>query len=62
MLRSHSDGEEDQEGHSGKHLRLSMVLGDAELEFFDTIELVASLSYLLQVNPPLCLSCRLQSS
>lgn len=35
---------------SGKDLRLSMVLGEAELELFDSIELIASLSYLLQVR------------
>ncbi len=39
-----------EEFGSNKDLRLSMVLGDAELELFDSIELIASLSYLLQVR------------
>jgi hypothetical protein len=47
-----------EEMGSGKDLRLSMVLGDAELELFDSIELIASLSYLLQVRSlPLLYSC-----
>jgi hypothetical protein len=43
-----------EEYGSGKDLRLSMVLGDAELELFDSIELIASLSYLLQVRACAC--------
>jgi hypothetical protein len=42
-LHSRSDEED-------KNSRLSMVLGDAELELFDSIELIASLTYLLQVG------------
>ena len=50
ISRLHSSSEDALTDSKTNQLRLSMVLGDAELELFDTIELIASLSYLLQVR------------